>query len=391
MLWWLVGCAPATLEVVGTVSRDGERVADVEVVGGAWSTTTDATGRFALTVEGGEAPPVAAITGDARVADLSCVEEVGLDLTAPVGRPTGTLALVLRQLPEDVDLYVRFTVVEGTDREPVQVPVEIPDGAWTRDGASTWTRAIEVPATGRWAITVSSLREARLGGDVHRVLDQVLAVGGDALAPGEVRYLEAFMSDETLRDVVYWDTTGPGGVQEARFQQLLEVQGIGVELTTWRGPVRQPIPVPVVQLFPGDELLGVRGTFSYAGVDDCSGRVVEMDPIVREADVPRRVIEPGSTSNERVRVKVLTFPEPFPPPPSVTLRDDGALSWAFVPLEDARLSLTLDTAAGPWRGAGRTGCMERRLVGEVPPGAVRGRFLWSRFGERGWCDIGGGE
>jgi hypothetical protein len=270
----------------------------------------------------------------------------------------------------------------------VEVPVEIPDGEWTRDGATTWTRAISVPATGRWALTVSSLREARLGGDVHRVLDQVLAVGGDALAPGEVRYLEAFMSDETLRDVVYWDTTGPGGVQEARFQQLLEVQGIGVELTTWRGPVRQPIPVPIVQLFPGDELLGVRGTFSYAGAEDCAARVVEMDPIVREADVPLRVVEPGSTSTERVRAKVLTFPEPFPPPPLLVLRDEGAVSWGFVPLEDARLSLSLDTPSGPWRGGGQTGCAERRLVGDVGAGDVSGRFLWSRSGERGWCDVG---
>lgn len=382
---WLVACAPAPQGVVGHVVDVDGPVAGVEVRAADAVTTSDADGAFALDVP--DAPPVLVVVGDDAVAGLDCANDVVIDVSAPDPLPTATLALVLREVREDPELHLHAAVDVGTPREPEPVPWDPGPLVWAPDGPRTWTTSLAIPAAGRWSLGISVLRPATFRGDVHHVVTQVVIVGGEGLAPGEVRYVEAPMSGETLRTTVYWDRSGPQGVEEAEFLQQVDVRGVPVEITTWRGPVARPIPVSAAQIIPGDPILGFRGVFTYNPAGACAVRQVGLDAILEETLVPGWLGNPGG-DGVAVTATALRLPEPFPSPPMLAL--DAGVSWSMVPLTPVSLALSLGRDGAVLRGRGDGACTVRSLPVTGDWSAATGWLSWSADGRWGRCDVGGG-
>jgi hypothetical protein len=398
LLFLASACAPDAPTIAGYVVRDGVGVVDVAVEGAGTDVRSGPDGWFELDV-GGLPVAVTAVEGQVAVSELSCVEHPVLDLSTPIARAEATLALVLRNVQGEPEFHVRYAALEGSVREPVSRTWDLPQPTWSKESGQrgVWTASLTVPVSRSWALGVTTLLEQPWLETTHHVVGQALLVTGEALGAGEVRYVDVFMSDETLRETVYWDASGPGGVEEAVLYQQVEVAPFVVELATWRGPVAEPVPVPIVLRNEGDPFLGLRAELRYAGVGDCASRVVGMNGAVVPGELAGRWVE-GAPVDAVVPVSMLRFPEPYPEPPSLEIGEGArpTVGWSYVPPRDARVELQLRAGALRWSGTGVVGCVERELAWPAalaPRGTQRvtGALSWwsTEPGSGAWgrCDV----
>jgi hypothetical protein len=393
MIWLalLLACTSEPRRITGLVIDRDTPVDAAPVQAGTRTTITDARGQYRLEVYPGTFPPVTAIpTPDRAHSNLSCGDAALLDVTVPIERPTATLAFILHNAGGRPDFDVHYATMEGTERDPVEVRWDLPSPVFERDPRDNtlWTATMEVPVAARWAVAVSALVQEERQGDTWWVVDQVLITTGDALGRGEVRYVEGFLSDETRRETRYWDTSGPGGVEEAVFLQQVQVDDFLIDMTTLRGPSGTALPVPVFLLRSDEELLGFRATFRYGAAGMCASRVVGMTASL--VDGPLEA--PSAAVPEPPEFPLIRFEDPLPEPPILEIDKDDTLSWSLVPREGAALNMDLRGPNLRWTAVGEVGCPDEAIGWPTaldPRGNQRitGSFGWTSELSSGTCEI----
>jgi hypothetical protein len=387
-------CARGAVPITGQVLADGAPLADRVVTLGAEVARTDGAGRFAFDVAG-DGPVTAVVSAAEAFTDLSCDSPHVVDASAPTARATAPLTLRLRGLtrpPAGVEptFALHLTTLEGSERAPTQArwDIEIEEVVLT-EGGDAWLRA-EIPVARGWALGLSTLTPRDATPDAARSVDQVLLVTGGETRAGEPVALDVFLSDETLRGVMAWDASGPPGVASVEIVQSVLFGDLGVEVTTWRGPVAGPMILPVIRRVPDDRIEGVRGVFRYGPAGRCASRAVGMTGEIGAGGI-EGAVDTGGWVGEALR-----FVGPFPPPPVLEMEAGSSPSWSMAsfPLEGAALRFAWSDASVTWRGAGRTGLGGCRQVSLAwPPelaarrGELVGEVAWEQADRWGRCDL----
>lgn len=392
---WLIslwGCGSDDV-MLGVVVRDGSGVAGVTVEGLGRTTKTDLTGRFELD-PGGLAVPVTAVPEPTRaVSELSCGARPWIDLSSPPARATATLALILRDVAPESGLRVAFATLEGPHRSPTSRSwdLEAPTFAQEEGRVGVWTASLQVPVARAWALGVTTL-SPRPGG-AGRVVTQAMLATGSALGPGEIRYLDVFMSDETLRDPVYWDAAGVEGVETVTVLQRVQVGELQLDLPIWHGRIDQPVALPVVLLDEHDPLLDLQVVLAWPGTPTCGGRTTGVLATIERGVISGRWVE-GADAGQQVSVPLLQVPEAWPEPPSLELGagDRPQLAWSFVPDRDADLTFDLRAGRVQWNALGRSGCADSAVdwpQALEPLGSRRlsGTLRWATEDAWGICTL----
>jgi hypothetical protein len=360
----LIGCAP-TAGVWGRLTEAGQPRAGAAVTRGSLVATTDAEGGFSWDT-GDEGPVDVWLSEDRVHTDLGCQSPHVIDLESDASAGSARIALLVRgvtaEQPTFVAQYTR-AVSQGRSevvhRGEVHVLAATPMG----EGAKAWTLHVDVPPADRWALGLSTLVAAGEG----QTVDQVLLLGGDDLRDGDVAAFDLYLSDETLRGWLAWDLSGPPGAAAVDLVETLTLDDLPIDVTTWRGPVRQPRLVPLVQRTAASLPTAIEGRFTYGPAEACQQRSVRMLARFSPAAEP----DPAGT---------LRFAPPWPSPPLVALRGD-VLQLSGFPRDAA--DVVWSSQGWTARGTGACGAVEVA----VPVAARGGSLTWTTADVGGECAL----
>lgn len=351
----LLGCADPEGPVLltGTVTDDGLPAADLPIEVGDLRLLTDGEGRFAVEVAR-PIPPVTAVWSATSASTvLTQGTEVTIERTSEPPRQTATIDLELTGVGAEPGVWdIRFQTLEGTPREP-RIEAWIPRGdpPTQRGRPDRYRTRLEVPASTRWAMSILAY-ETRDGR--ARIRQSAVFPSDTELPPGGILDVNVLMSDETLRDPLWWDASGPRGPSVTRFVQQLAVSEFVLDLPTWIGPADGYVEVPVVQRFDADEV-GFRAELVYNAAGACAERTLVVPLRQETVRVPGDVYDPDNGRLGRVPAPGVTVDAEVPNP--FTLAMEGpderpSLSLAFVPEGVDRVDVALDTPRLSWRVTG---------------------------------------
>ena len=351
--------------VSGRVTSQGQPQPGLDVVRGSVSAVTDENGAFAWDTAQ-EGPVDVWLASDRVHTDFGCESPHAIVLPGDASPGLARIALLVRGVTEDLpDFDAHFTaaVENGRAEEVRRVDVEVREPTPTSDGARAWTLHVDVPPADRWALGLSTLVAAGEG----QTVDQVLLLAGTDLRDGDVAAYDLYLSDETLRGWLAWDLSGPPGASSVELVETLDLGGLPVSVTTWRGPVRQPRLVPLVQRTAMSLPNAIEGRFTYGAAGVCASRSVTMSARFEVATGD----DPAGT---------LRFPSPWPAPPLVEEVAEGVRFSGF-PRDAARVTWS----SSRWTGAGTGAC--GAVVSSSPVSTRGGSLAWSSGEVGGVCSL----